>query len=126
VPVEDLPVLLPDDLQIAPESEDPLAERADFYRCVCPRCGGAAQRETSTIDPRMDRMSMWMPICVPPAHRADAMTSDPEYARWLPAEQVVANVDAAACLFERRLLAEVLQDFGELSPYRTASRSPKR
>jgi leucyl-tRNA synthetase len=76
----------------------------------------ASTRETGTIDPRMDRMWMWMAICVPPAHRADAMMDDPEYARWLPVQQVVSNVDAAACLFERRLLAEVLQDFGELSP----------
>jgi leucyl-tRNA synthetase len=71
---------------------------------------------TVAIDPRMDRMWMWMAICVPPVHRADAMMNDPEYARWLPVEQFVSNVDAAAGLFERRLLAEILQDIGELPP----------
>jgi len=114
VPVEDLPVLLPDALQIAPEGEDPLAEHADFYRCVCPRCGGEARRDTDTVDPRLDGTWTWTAICVPPERRAAAMINDPEYARWLPVEQVVSNVDAAACLFERRLLAGILQDIGEL------------
>lgn len=107
MPVEELPLLLGDDLQIAGEGEDPLAERADFHQCARPRCGGAALRETATIDCRVDRMWMWMAIYVPPGRRAGAMMNDPEYARWLPVEQVVSNVDAAACLFERRLLAEI-------------------
>lgn len=59
---------------------------------------------------------MWMSICVAPERRASATMDDPEYARWLPVEQVVSEVDAAACMFERRLLAEVLQDIGELPP----------
>jgi leucyl-tRNA synthetase len=114
VPLEDLPVRLPDDQRSAHESEEPRPERIDLDRCACPRCGGTALRDQGTIDSRMDRMWMWMPICVPPERRASAMMNDPEYARWLPVEQIVSEVDAAACTFERRLLAEVLQDIGEL------------
>ncbi len=116
VPLEDLPVRLPDDLLIAGDGDNPLATRADFHHCACPGCGGPARRETDTIDPRLDRMWMWMAICVPAERRSSAMMSDPEYARWLPAEQVVAHVDAAVCVFERRLLAGIMQDLGALPP----------
>jgi leucyl-tRNA synthetase len=116
VPLDDLPVRLPDELHTAGESDNPLAESTALSQCTCPRCGGAALRETGTIDSCMDRMWMWMPICVPTERRASAMMNDSEYARWLPVEQVVFHVDAAARMFERRLLAEFLQDIGELPP----------
>lgn len=114
VPIEDLPVRLPDDLPAGGEGDNPLASRSDFHRCACPDCGGAARRETDTIDPRLDRMWMWMAICVPAERRSSAIMSDPECARWLPAEQVVSHVDAADCMFERRLLAQMMQDLGQL------------
>lgn len=114
VPLEDLPVRLPDDLLLADEEDNPLATSADFHDCACPGCGGPARRETDTIDPRLDRMWMWMAICVPAERRTSAMMSDPEYARWLPAKQVVSPVDGAACMFERRLLAGIMQDLGHL------------
>jgi leucyl-tRNA synthetase len=59
-------------------------------------------------------MWMWIAICVPPKHRESA--TNPEYSRWLPIEQVISNVHAGACMFERRVLAEILQDVGELPP----------
>jgi len=114
VPLEDLPVRLPDDLLIAGEEDIPLATRADFHDCACPGCGGPARRETDTIDPRLDRMWMWMALCVPAERRSSAMFSDPEQARWLPVEQAVSPVDGAACMFERRLLAGIMQDLGQL------------
>jgi leucyl-tRNA synthetase len=116
VPLEDLPVHLPDDLLITGEEDNPLATRADFYDCACPGCGRPARRETDTIDPRLDRMWMWMATCVPAERRSRAMISDPEYARWLPAEQVVSHVDAGTCMFERRMLAGIMQDLDRLPP----------
>jgi leucyl-tRNA synthetase len=116
VAVEELPVRLPDDLRLTGEAVNPLADRADFCLCACPACGASAVRETSTIDCRLDGMWMWMALCVPAQRRASAMFDDVEYARWLPAHQVVSDVDAAAGVFERRLLAEALQDLGELPP----------
>lgn len=120
VPLVDLPVLPPDDLPLAGEDENMFAARADFYECVCPRCGGPARRETATIDPRLDRMWMWMALCLPAERRA-GMTAesslqgrDAEYERWLPADLAVASVDGAEGLFERRLLAAIAQELGEL------------
>jgi leucyl-tRNA synthetase len=115
VPFDDLPLCLADDPQITAEGENPLAERPDLHQCACPGCGGSALREPGTIDSRLDRMWMWMWICVPPERRSSAIVNDPECARWLPVEQVVSDTSAAACMFERRLLAEILQDIGELA-----------
>ncbi len=115
VPVEELPVRLPEDLQIGGEGVEPLSGRADFYECACPRCDAQARRETDTIDCHVDAMWMWMPICVAPENRASAMFSDRAYARWLPAEQLVYGVDGAGTVFDQRILAKVLQDLGELA-----------
>ena len=114
VPFEELPVRLPDDLQISREGGNPLASRPDFYETSCPCCAGAAKRETDTIDCHVDGMWMWMPICVPPEGRSSAMFSHPEYARWLPAEQIVWGADAGGYMFDQRLIGKVLQDLGQL------------
>jgi leucyl-tRNA synthetase len=116
VPFEDLPVLLPDDLQITGEGGNPLAKRPDFVQCKCPECGGEAERETDTIDCHVDGMWMWMPICVPPEGRETEMFSHPEYARWLPAEQIVWGADAGGYMFDQRLIGKVLQDLDQLPP----------
>ena len=114
VPFEELPVRLPEDLRISGGGGNPLAGRPDFYETPCPHCGGAARRETDTIDCHVDGMWMWMPICVPPQDRATEMFSHPEYARWLPAEQIVWGADAGGYMFDQRLLGKVLQDLGQL------------
>jgi leucyl-tRNA synthetase len=114
VPFEELPVRLPDDLDIPREGGNPLASRPDFYETSCPRCAGAAKRETDTIDCHVDGMWMWMPICVPAEGRSTAMFSHPEYARWLPAEQIVWGADAGGYMFDQRLIGKVLQDLDQL------------
>jgi leucyl-tRNA synthetase len=114
VPVEDLPVRLPEDLEITGETGNALARRPDFYECACPRCHGQAKRETDTIDCHIDEMWMWMSVCVPPEDRSSAMFSHPECARWLPAEQIVSGTDAAGHVFDQRVMGKLLQDLGEL------------
>ncbi len=116
VPYEDLPVRLPEDLQISGAGGNPLASRPDFVETSCPRCAGAAKRETDTIDCHVDGMWMWMPICVPPEGRATEMFSHPEYTRWLPAEQIVWGADAGGYMFDQRLIGKVLQDLDQLPP----------
>jgi leucyl-tRNA synthetase len=122
VPHVELPVLPPEELSLAGEDESAFAARADFYECVCPRCASPAHRETTTIDPRLDRMWMWMALCLPAERRAGAPAEsslqgkDTEYARWLPADLAVASIDAAESLFERRLLAVIAHELRELPP----------
>ncbi|MFI5010289.1 MAG: class I tRNA ligase family protein [Solirubrobacterales bacterium] len=113
VPFEDLPVRLPEDLQVS-GAGNPLEGRADFLECLCPTCGGPARRETDTIDCHVDGMWMWMPICVPFAERPAHMFDHPEYRRWLPARQIVWGADAGGYMFDQRLIGKVLQDLDEL------------
>jgi len=56
VPDDQLPVVLPEDL-VPDGSGNPLAKNAAFLACACPKCGGAARRETDTMDTFVD--SSW-------------------------------------------------------------------
>ncbi|MBM3458251.1 MAG: leucine--tRNA ligase, partial [Armatimonadetes bacterium] len=57
VPEEQLPVLLPDDVEFRPTGESPLRFHAGFRDTTCPRCGAAAEREADTMDGFID--SSW-------------------------------------------------------------------
>ena len=57
VPDEQLPVLLPDQIEITQQGGSPLSRVADFVNVTCPKCGGAARRETDTMDTFVD--SSW-------------------------------------------------------------------
>ena len=50
VPEDQLPVRLPLDVQTHPDGKSPLPHTPEFYNCTCPKCGGAAKRETDTMD----------------------------------------------------------------------------
>ena len=50
VPDEDLPVLLPDDVEWKPTGESPLKLHPTWQHTTCPKCGGPAERETDTMD----------------------------------------------------------------------------
>ena len=50
VPEEDLPVLLPYDVEFKPDGESPLKKSKEFMECTCPKCGGKATREADTLD----------------------------------------------------------------------------
>ncbi len=115
VPRDELPIRLPDDLEVTGEG-NPLAEDAGFLACSCPQCGAAAKRESDTIDCHVDGMWMWMPIVVPAEDRETSMFSHAEYQRWLPARQIVWGADAGGYMFDQRLIGKVLQDLGELPP----------
>jgi leucyl-tRNA synthetase len=114
VPAEELPVRLPRD--VLPTGEgNPLAERADFLEASCPRCGGAAQRETDTLDCHFDALWLWVPAAVPPEGRAAEMFNHPDLERWLPSERLVAGNDSGGFVFDQRVVTKALRDIGPFS-----------
>ncbi|MGH2975503.1 MAG: class I tRNA ligase family protein [Solirubrobacterales bacterium] len=111
VPEEDLPVVLPRDIEPTGEG-NPLAERAEFVEVACPRCGEPARRETDTLDCHFDALWLWVPSAVPPAARAEQMFSHPDLRRWLPSERLVAGADSGGFVFDQRVVTKALRDIG--------------
>jgi len=110
-PIEDLPVVLPRDVEPSGEG-NPLAERPDFLEASCPQCGGAARRETDTLDCHFDALWLWVPAAVPPADRDEQMFSHPDLRRWLPSERLVAGNDSGGFVFDQRVVTKALRDIG--------------
>ena len=111
VPLGDLPVVLPRDVEPTGEG-NPLAERPDFLDASCPGCGGPARRETDTLDCHFDALWLWVPAAVPPADRDEAMFTHPDLRRWLPAERLVAGNDSGGFVFDQRVVTKALRDIG--------------
>jgi leucyl-tRNA synthetase len=111
VPVEQLPVRLPRDVEPSGEG-NPLAERPDFLETSCPECGGPARRETDTLDCHFDALWLWVPAAVPPGDRAERMFSHPDLRSWLPAERLVAGNDSGGFVFDQRVVTKALREIG--------------
>jgi leucyl-tRNA synthetase len=114
VPEQDLPVVLPRDIEPTGEG-NPLAERAEFVDVDCPRCGEPAKRETDTLDCHFDALWLWVPSAVPPQARAEQMFSHPDLQRWLPSERLVAGADSGGFVFDQRVVTKALRDIGPFS-----------
>jgi leucyl-tRNA synthetase len=114
VPVEDLPVQLPRDVEPTGQG-NPLAERPDFVEVACPRCDSPARRETDTLDCHFDALWLWVPAAVPPEARETEMFSHPDLERWLPSERLVAGNDSGSFVFDQRVVTKALRDIGPFS-----------
>jgi leucyl-tRNA synthetase len=111
VPIEELPVVLPRDIEPTGEG-NPLAERPDFVDTVCPRCGEPARRETDTLDCHFDALWLWVPAAVPPEGRDEQMFTHPDLQKWLPSERLVAGNDSGTFVFDQRAVTKALRDIG--------------
>ncbi len=106
VPVEDLPVKLPDDVSFD-KPGNPLVHHPTWKDVACPNCGKAAQRETDTLDTFND--SSWY-------FARFASVDDPvERAYWLPVDQYVGGVEHAVLhLLYARFFMRAMRDVGEV------------
>ena len=111
VPEADLPVLLPPDAEFKPTGESPLAMHEGFVNTSCPRCGGAARRETDTMDTFVDS-SWYMERFTSPKY--DAGPFDPEVLRqWMPVRQYTGGAEHAVMhLLYSRFFTKALRDIG--------------
>ena len=119
VPDKDLPVLLPEDL-VPDGSGNPLAKNAAFLACNCPRCGGAARRETDTMDTFVD--SSWYFLRYACSDNASAMV-DQRIDYWLPVDQYIGGIEHAILhLLYSRFWTRVMHSLG-LVPMREPFRN---
>ena len=111
VPDEDLPVLLPDDVELSGEGGSPLARVPSFVNVPCPRCGSPAKRETDTMDTFFDSSWYFYRYADP---RNDSAPFDPAAAdAWFPIDQYIGGITHAILhLIYCRFFTKVMRDLG--------------
>jgi leucyl-tRNA synthetase len=116
VPDDQLPVKLPEDC-VPDGSGNPLAKRADFVNCACPKCGKPARRETDTMDTFVDSSWYYARYCVDPATRAaNTAMVDAGSNHWMPADQYIGGIEHAILhLLYSRFWTKVMRDLGLVS-----------
>ena len=111
VPDEQLPVVLPKVAQFSGRGDSPLAQVPEFVNVSCPTCGGAARRETDTMDTFVDSSWYFYRFADP---RNDGMPFDPAKVKyWLPVDFYSGGVEHAILhLIYSRFFARVFRDLG--------------
>ncbi len=113
VPYEQLPVVLPRDVEFTGRGGSPLSHVASFVNTTCPSCGGPARRDTDTMDTFVDS-SWYMYRYVDPKLEKAFMNKDLGK-KWLPVQQYTGGVEHAILhLLYMRFMAKALRDLGEL------------
>ncbi|MGA9068847.1 MAG: leucine--tRNA ligase [Terracidiphilus sp.] len=111
VPDEQLPVVLPDQIEITQQGGSPLSRVPEFVNVACPKCGAAAKRETYTMDTFVD--SSWYFYRYTDAKNSSA-PFDPATAQyWFPIDQYIGGVEHAILhLIYSRFWTKVMRDLG--------------
>ena len=115
VPAVQLPLTLPDakGLDLKPKGQSPLAAATDWVNTKCPTCGGAALRDTDTMDTFVD--SSWYFLRYPSSTNHNEPFSRADIDTWLPVDQYVGGVTHAILhLLYSRFFTKVLHDIGML------------
>jgi leucyl-tRNA synthetase len=111
VPDDQLPVVLPEDL-VPDGSGNPLGKTASFWQCVCPSCGGAARRETDTMDTFVDSSWYFLRFACSDSHQSMV---DERVNYWLPVDQYIGGIEHAILhLLYSRFWTKVMRDLGQV------------
>jgi leucyl-tRNA synthetase len=111
VPDDQLPVVLPKNVDLKVEGGSPLEHVPEFVNVTCPKCGGEAKRDTDTMDTFVDSSWYYFRYCDP---HNDRMPFDPEkVAYWLPVDQYIGGIEHAVLhLIYTRYWTKIMRDFG--------------
>ena len=108
---ENLPVLLPTDVEFTGKGESPLATSKTFQDTFCPICGRAAKRELDTMDTFLDSSWYFLRYCDP--HNAKAPFAPHKAAYWMNVDQYIGGVEHAILhLMYARFFQMVFYDMG--------------
>ena len=113
VPVPDgqLPVILPEDVEITMSGGSPLARVPEFVNVPCPKCGAPARRETDTMDTFVD--SSWYFLRFTSARETAGPVAVPAARYWMPVDQYIGGIEHAVLhLLYARFFTKVLRDLG--------------
>ena len=122
-PRDSLPIVLPQDVTIG-EPGNPLARHPTWKHVDCPKCGGAAERETDTLDTFADSSWYFLRFASHPANAPfDRATVD----RWLPVDQYIGGVEHAILhLLYARFWTRALAHIGRLDIAEPSPRCSRR
>ena len=111
VPEKDLPVMLPENVDITLTGGSPLGRVSEFLNTTCPKCGGPARRETDTMDTFVD--SSWYFYRYTDAHNDKAPFDSKTAGYWFPIDQYIGGVEHAILhLIYSRFWTKVMRDMG--------------
>ncbi len=110
VPEDQLPVVLPEDV-VPDGAGSPLARMPEFYECSCPKCGGAARRETDTMDTFVE--SSWYYARYASPQFEGGMVDKAAANHWLPVDQYIGGIEHAILhLLYARFFHKLMRDEG--------------
>jgi leucyl-tRNA synthetase len=114
VPEKDLPVLLPYDVEFAPDGESPLKKSKEFMNVACPSCGGPGQREADTLDTFV--CSSFYYLRYPDNKNNDKIFDTEWINKMLPVDKYIGGAEHAAMhLLYARFVTKALRDAGYLN-----------
>ena len=114
VPDEQLPVVLPPQIEITQQGGSPLGRVPEFVHTTCPKCGGPARRETDTMDTFVD--SSWYFYRYTDAKNAKGPFDPARVRYWFPIDQYIGGVEHAILhLIYSRYWTKVMRDLGLIS-----------
>jgi leucyl-tRNA synthetase len=111
VPEKDLPVILPENVDVGHALGSPLSSLPEFVNATCPKCGGPARRETDTMDTFVD--SSWYFYRYTDAHNDHAPFGSKAAQYWFPIDQYIGGVEHAILhLIYSRFWTKFMRDLG--------------
>jgi leucyl-tRNA synthetase len=113
VPEEDLPVILPLDLDMRPNGGSPLPFSSSFFETICPKCKQNARRETDTMDTFVESSWYFDRYTCPDYAKGPLDEKRVDY--WMPVDQYIGGIEHAILhLLYSRFYTRVMRDFGYL------------